>query len=176
MKVVSSICRNPVLRVSAGVAFKASRTRQHAGAVEIAFSIHNTLGIEAVRPFICFPVAGLQFAACPGWAAGYFISDSGRRMIRFRPKSGMPLAPGEAALPCTVRLPFSRSGGGALTLARGVEKPLSGLPDLRVFVITGAGNFAPERSSIVVPAIDIRIAIRRGLPEIDLHTEMERAG
>lgn len=176
MKVISSICQDPILRVSARSSFAVSNARHHLGFVEIGFSLHNTSGIEAMRPFICFPVAGLQFTACAGWAAGRFLSETGRRMIRFAPKSARPLAAGETAMPCAVRLPFARSRGGSLTVARGVEKRLSELPDLRVFVITGAGNFAPERSSIVVPVNDIGAAIRRGLPDIELQTNLARAG
>ncbi len=176
MKVISSICQNPILRVSVGCSFAISKARRHLGFVEIGFSVHNTSGIAAMRPFICFPLAGLQLAPCAGWTTGHFLSESGRRMIRFAPKSGGPLAAGETAMPCTVRLPFARSGGGSLTIARGLEKRLSDLPDLRVFVITGAGNFASERSSIVVPVNDIRAAIRRGLPEIDQDADTARAG
>lgn len=176
MQVVSSICRNPVLPVSAAVSFKPARARRHAGFVEIAFSIRNTGKFEAVRPFICFPVAVMDFAPFPDWVRSFFDSDSGRRMIRFMPKSGHSLEPGAIAQPCTVRLPFSRSGGGLLTIARTVERPLSGLPDLRLFAITGAGNFAPERSSIPVPAFEIRAAIRRGWHAIDPHAELASAG
>lgn len=176
MQVISSICQDPILRVSTRSSFAVSNTRHRLGFVEIGFLLHNKSGIEAMRPFICFPVAGLQFAACPGWAAGGFLSETGRRMIRFAPKSGRPLAAGETAMPCAVRLAFAKSGGGSLTITRGVQKRLAELPDLRVFVITGAGNFAPERSSIVVPVQEIGAAIRRGLPDIDLQTSMTRTG
>jgi len=176
MKVISSICSNPVLRVSASIAFKTCEARQHAGIVEVAFSIRNTSNFDAVRPFICFPVAVMNFTPYPGWTTSYFDSDSGRRMIRFTLKSAAALAAGDIAKPCVVRLPFSRSGGGALTIARGVERPLSGLPDLRVFLITGAGNFAPERSSIMVPECDIRAAIRRGWWQSDLHGGLTNTG
>jgi len=175
MKVVSSICRNPVLPVSAAVSFKPARARRHAGFVEIAFSIRNTGKFEAVRPFLCFPAAVMDFAPVPGWTRSFFFSDSGRRMIRFMPKSDHTLAPGAAAQPCTVRLPFSRSDGGLLTIARMVERPLSNLPDLHLFAVTGAGNFAPERSSIPVPAFDIRAAIRRGWQAIDPRPELASA-
>ncbi|MGQ0486551.1 MAG: hypothetical protein ACT4SY_14515 [Hyphomicrobiales bacterium] len=176
MKVVSSICRNPILLVSARVEFKATTARQHAGFIHIQFSVRNTSTIEATQPFICFPATGLQFARCPGWSTGYFLSDSGRRMIRFVPRSGHPLAAGESVTACMVRLPFARSGGGTVTIARGVERRLAELPHLRLFVIAGAGNFAPERSSVVVPVNEMLAAIRRGLPKIELQTAMSFAG
>lgn len=175
MKVISSIRSNPVLRISAGIAFKACEARQHVGVVEVAFSIQNTSNFDAVRPFICFPVTVMKFTPCPGWTTSYFDSDTGRRMIRFTSKSDRALAAGAIAKSCVMRLPFSRSGGGQLTIARTVERPLSSLPDLRFFAITGAGNFAPERASIAIPASEIRAAIRRGWPQIEANAGLVNA-
>ena len=165
MKVISSICLKPILPVAARTSFALTNARKHVGCVEIEFSMQNTSGIEAMRPFICFPEAVLPFTPCAGWTADAFLSASGRRMIRLVPLLDKPLAAGETARPCGVSLPFARNLGGSLTLSKGVVKRLSELPDLRLFVITGAGNFASERSSITVQADEIRAAIQLGLPD-----------
>ena len=142
--------------------FMASRARQFAGYVEIGYSLHNTSDINAVLPFVCFPEGVLQVVPSIGWTTSKFLSESGRRMTRFVPEFAKTLAPGKTARPCRVQLPYTVNHGGSVAITKWIMKSLSELQDLRVFIITGAGNFAAERSSIAVPVDDIRAAVRLG--------------
>ncbi len=170
MKSISSICKNPILPVTAQCMFVPLKARQFAGQVEIVYSLHNTSDIEAVLPFVCFPEGVLQVVPSMGWTASNFLSESGRKMTRFVPEFARTLAAGKTARPCSVQLPYALSRGGSVAITKWTIKPLSELQDLRVFIITGAGNFATERSSIVVPVDDIRAAVRLGFSPISTHS------
>ena len=91
--------------------------------------------------------------------AGCHEFQSVNRMIRFNHPQPIALKAGDEANCCVIRLPYSQLGGNAISYGWGGRRQINALPDLRLFCITGAGNFPAERFSVIIPPSSITGAI-----------------
>lgn len=147
----------PVIGIMHDTIFDSEGVRGSRGHVRISIKLKNMTSVPAENPFFCLPVRGLDVLPHDGWLWHEFQSVN--RMIRFTHRQPTRLMGGDEVNCCVLRLPYRQPGGNVVSYGWGDQRQISTLPDLRLFCITGAGNFPAERFSVVIPASSITGAI-----------------
>ena len=151
------LTRSPMLGIIQDTIFDSECLNGSRGHVRISIKLKNTTSVPAENPFFCMPARGLDVMPHEGWLSNEFQSVN--RMIRFTQRQPTRLTGGDEVNCCVLRLPYRQLGGNVVSYGWGGRRQISALPDLRLFCVTGAGNFPAERFSVVIPASSITGAI-----------------
>ena len=149
--------RVPMLGIIQDTIFDSECVNGSRGHVQVSIKLKNTTSVPAENPFFCMPVRGLNALPHEGWLWHEFQSVN--RMIRFNHQQPMTLTAGDEVNCCVLRLPYNQLGGNVVSYGWGGRRQINALPDLRLFCVTGAGNFPAERFSVVIPASSVTGAI-----------------
>ena len=132
------------------------------GRIRYEISIVNHSSIPAQLPFFCVMDLGFNLEAHQGWQMDKIVSD-GRKLLRCSFRGSATLMPAKRLVACSLVLRVSPANGVQVSYGAGAPVALDNFKDLRLFAISGAANFPPERGQLHVPAEEVRSGIRKGL-------------
>ena len=151
----------PLLKISADITVQSELTipcGQDSGTLSVAFTVENFSHVPAQLPFLCLTDLGLNIRPVRNGRMEKLSSD-GRRLVRFGLEAPAVLSTGGKTVLCMLTLSWRGRDPASVSFDRGAGHEVEALRDLRLFCITGAANFPPERSTLTISANRVRSAI-----------------